>query len=457
MTPGGDTIELTRLSEVEPEEVRWLWPGRIPLGKLTILDGDPGTGKTTLALDLAARVSRGSPMPDGAKPDYDGPQGVVILTAEDGLADTIRPRLDAADADVEQITSPGVIHEEDGGERLPTVEDKEAIRTAIQEVSAALVVLDPLAAYLGAEVDSHRDASVRGALRGLAQVAEETATAVLAIRHLNKAQDLKAMYRGGGSIAFTASARSVLLAAPHPDDPNGDQGVLASIKCNLAPPQESLEYRSVTEEHGAVRIDWLGTSGHSAENLLVNRSGTAKSKGGKRERAKEWLRYQLADGPVESRELKRRVEHQPFSWKTVGRAAEELGIDKEKNGFDGGWVWQLPTEVREKLADFDSETAQNPGGEAPSPKTSNPDELDHLRGNDAPSKTANRDQIDHLQDDPESEGILNDSKAEDGHDFSPEGPVEEKSGSSREVSRSGLATIPKKHVDGGGSDDCSHG
>ncbi|MDP6582331.1 MAG: AAA family ATPase, partial [Vicinamibacterales bacterium] len=216
------------LSDVTPERVEWLWLGRIPSGKVTLIDGDPGLGKSALTTDLAARVSTGRPMPDG-EPCEAG--GVVILTAEDALADTVRPRLDAAGANSTRIIAvPTVGTGED--EHMPSVPgDLGAIEVAIQRVDARLVIIDPLMAYLGGEVNSHRDQDVRRALAPIAQLAERTGVAVLIIRHLNKDQGGKAIYRGGGSIGISGAARSVLLVAEDPDDL--DRRILVPVKANL--------------------------------------------------------------------------------------------------------------------------------------------------------------------------------------------------------------------------------
>lgn len=365
------TARLVRLSDVPPEQVRWLWHGRIPLGKLTILDGDPGTAKTTLALDLAARVSRGDVMPCQTGTDLDGPRGVVLLTGEDGLGDTIRPRLDAAGADVERVVALQGVSAPVGPDRLPTLQDVDALRDGIQAVDAALVIFDPIVAYLGGDVDSHRDASVRSALAGLSNLADETGVAVLAIRHLNKSESGKAMYRGGGSIGFSASARSVLLVGMDPGDPNRERRVLASVKCNLAAPQRSLAYRSVMADTGHVCIEWLGYSPHTADDL-VDPENVARV--GKLKQAVQWLEDELSDGPMQSTELDDRAKELGLAWKTVWRASKELGVRKTKDGFGGPWLWMLPGHDPESkatsndLANFEDREAQDPHNERMSTK-----------------------------------------------------------------------------------------
>ena len=155
----------TLLSEVEPERVEWLWPGRLPLGKLAVLDGDPGLGKSALTLDLAARVSAGLELPDGGRC---GPAGAVLLSAEDGLADTVRPRLDAAGADTERIVALSTVEDRSGAEMtISLTQDLGTVRWAIGRIGAALVIIDPLMAFLSGKTDSHKDQDVRRALAPL--------------------------------------------------------------------------------------------------------------------------------------------------------------------------------------------------------------------------------------------------------------------------------------------------
>ena len=240
------------LSEVEPEQVEWLWPGRLPLGKLAVLDGDPGLGKSALTLDLAARVSAGLELPDGSRC---GPAGVVLLSAEDGLEDTIRPRLDAAGADTERIVALSMIGVGTRAERLVSLtQDLDAIEAAIRRVGAALVVIDPLMAFLTGKTDSHKDQDIRRALAPLAALAERTGAAVLIVRHLNKSAGGNALYRGGGSIGIIGAARAGLVVAPDPEDP--ERRILAANKHNLSGAAPSLVFRVEAAPNGAARVAW---------------------------------------------------------------------------------------------------------------------------------------------------------------------------------------------------------
>ncbi|GMV07922.1 MAG: hypothetical protein AMXMBFR53_41970 [Gemmatimonadota bacterium] len=324
----------TLMSAVDPVAVSWLWPGRIPLGRLTILDGDPGLGKSSVTLDLAARVTSGSPMPDHTR-GLGGPRGVILMGVEDGLADTVRPRLDAAGADATKVWALTGVRNEDGEPRLPTLQDVRAIREARSEVDAALLVVDPLSAFLGSGVDGHRDGDVRQALARLAALAEETGLAVLCVRHLSKAGGANPLYRGGGSIAIIAAARSGLLLAADPDDP--ERRVLASTKSNLAPPQPSLALRIATVD-GTVSVAWEGLVEVRAVDLL--QTGESRTLA---DEARDLLRHELADGPRLVPELQAAARKAGVTWATVKAVKTTMGIESSKTGGRGEpWVWKLP-------------------------------------------------------------------------------------------------------------------
>lgn len=335
---------LVTLAEVAPQEVQWLWPGRIPLGRLTILDGDPGTGKSTLSLDLAARVSRGDSMPDGS-PGLGAPAGVILLTCEDGLADTIRPRLDAAGADCARVHVRLWVEggREEGGRpvrRLPTVRDVLVLEGDIRTKGARLLIIDPLVAYLGG-ADGHRDAEVRGALAGIAELAERTGCAILAIRHLRKTPGGNPLYAGGGSIAFIAAARSALLLARDPEDPSGERLVLAATKHTLCRRPPSLALRVVEQSGGGTGLEWLGESGMDAERLLEREDREERTA---REEAVEWLRAALAQGPRPAREVQREAQADGIAERTLQRARKALGVVAERVGEVGKgqrWEWRF--------------------------------------------------------------------------------------------------------------------
>jgi hypothetical protein len=329
----------TLLRDVSPERVSWLWPARIPRGKLTILDGDPGLGKSALTMDLAARVSAGLALPDGTPCDA---AGVVILNAEDGLSDTILPRLLAAGGDPASVLALQAVPDESGlGERpisLPA--DLAHLRRAVERVGAALVVVDPLMAFLGGDVNAHRDQDVRRALHPLSMLAGETGAAVLVVRHLNKLAGGNPLYRGGGSIGIIGAARSGLLVARDPDDT--ERRVLASTKCNLAKLPSSLAYSLEQTSDGALRVAWQGECAHTAESLLA--APRDDEERGERQEAIDVLRAILAAGPVPAEQAKKDARKAGIAERTLSRAKAALGVKSKKLTFTGGgaWQWSLP-------------------------------------------------------------------------------------------------------------------
>jgi len=252
------------VAEVKKENVQWLWVWRIPRGKLALLDGDPGVGKSVLSQDLAARVSAGQPMPLQDQPAQPG--HVVIVTAEDSTADTIRPRLETAGANLQRVSVMSTIKDKHGERGFRVPDDLPLLEKEIRRLGAVLVILDPLMAFLPANVNSWRDQDVRRALAPLAKMAERTGAAVLVIRHLNKKPGITAIYRGGGSIGIAGAARSALLIAPDPHDPS--VRVLTSVKSNLARTPHPLAFRIVKADNGSAKVVWVGKTHYTADELL---------------------------------------------------------------------------------------------------------------------------------------------------------------------------------------------
>lgn len=323
---------VTTMSDVVPEDVSWLWPGRIPFGKLTVVEGDPKTGKSTMTIDLMARVVTGSAMPDGSESDLDAPADCILMTAEDGLADTVRPRLDAAGADARRVHSwDGVASTTPDGKtevRLPSLPlDVGRLEAMVIRHSAKLVIIDVLAAYLGEKVDSHRDSDVRRALAPLAKMAERTGAAVVVLRHLNKGTGTKAVYRGGGSIGISGQARSILLVALDPNDETMQRQVLAVTACNLAATAPSLSFELASDGPVApVRIEWTGTSTLSADELLAD-PGSEDERSDRKEIA-ERLTAWTEDGPVAVEEVRRKLRDDGLapSTTTLQRARRDAGV-----------------------------------------------------------------------------------------------------------------------------------
>jgi KaiC/GvpD/RAD55 family RecA-like ATPase len=242
-------------SDIAPKPLRWLWPGRIPLGKLTLLIGDPGLGKSLLTADIASRITRGTPFPDSARCESGS---VIFLSAEDDPADTIRPRLDAAGADVSCVHTLEAVRVQltNGSltEKPFNLEtDVAALEGAVREhPGVRLIVIDPISAYLGG-VDSHSNAEVRGVLARLATLAAQYNVAVLCVTHLRKSAGA-AVYRAVASIAFTAAARAVWAVAPDPED--ADRRLLLAVKQNLSADPGGLAFRIEMAHNNVARLAW---------------------------------------------------------------------------------------------------------------------------------------------------------------------------------------------------------
>lgn len=346
-------LKLTRLADVEPERVEWLWPGRIPKGKITTLDGDPGLGKSTLALNIGATITTGSAWPDGGRCQYPG--DVLLLSAEDGLADTVRPRLDAAGADVTRvhaIEGKSCVDPDNGDRYLRplSLADVYDLDTAMAQTGARLLIVDVLMAFLPAGADAHKDQDIRRVLSALGAAGERNGCTVLLLRHLNKAKGGDPLYRGGGSIGIVGAARSGLLVAADPDDPT--RRVLACVKSNLGVKPDSLVYRLVnTPEHGVARVVWDGTTTHDAHGLL---SSSHDDDAADRNEIDTWMTDLLQAGSVKSNEVFSAADAAGFSKDQAKRAKKRLGIRAERPVNPGPWFWSLPADNPEAQSEAGS-------------------------------------------------------------------------------------------------------
>jgi hypothetical protein len=294
-----------------------------------------------MTLDLAARMSAGKAFPDGAECE---PAGVVLLSAEDGLANTIRPRLDAAGADTSRILALATVPDENGHDRLLSIpEDIPIIEKGIRRVGASLLIVDPLMAFMSSNTNSHKDQDVRRMLAPFAGLAERTRASVLVVRHLNKAAANNPLYRGGGSIGIIGAARMAFVVGKDSKDEN--RRVLASTKNNLAMPPKSLVFGLEEAESGSVRVNWLGQSEVSAKDLLATPQDQEHADA--RSEAVEFLNEVLADGPVAASQVKEEAEDTGISERTLARAKKTLGVISYREGETGSrgkgqWLWKLP-------------------------------------------------------------------------------------------------------------------
>jgi hypothetical protein len=329
---------LRPVSDVTPRPLQWLWPFRLPLGKLAVLEGDPGLGKSFLALDLCARLSTGRPWPDDAPAP--APAASIFLNGEDGLEDTIGPRLAGLGADPTRVF---VLDRQDDelAAALSLPAHVALLDALVKEAQARLLVIDPVMAFFGAEVNTAEERSMRRALAPLAALARRHACTVLLIRHLAKLARGRAITRGLGSIGLIGTCRCGWLVGEDTEVPG--RRVLAQVKNNLAPPQPSLAFEVATAEGGAAALRWLGTVAATADDLLAGarRRGRRPEK---RDAACAFLTRVLADGPLPAREVWRRAEPEGICFGTLRNAKDHLPIRTEWATVNGLTItyWLLP-------------------------------------------------------------------------------------------------------------------
>lgn len=320
---------LVPLSSVQARSVDWLWRPYLPLGKLTILAGEGGLGKTTVALDIAARVSRGAPMPDGSQSD---PAHVVIFTAEDGIGDTIRPRCEVAGADLDRVL---VLKDESA---LVTFRDVDLFDELLGDSGARLVIIDPLSVFIACDYVT-KPHLVRQALTPMAALAERRGLSVLIVAHVTKAGAGRAMQRVEGAASIGNASRSVLMLGQDPKD--DARLVLAHAKSNLAALGPSWSLARVAAADGTVRVQWNGPSDVRADELAyVPPPGEAT----KLRQAEEMLAELLADGPVLTRDVEAEAKRRDVGWRTVQTARGKLGIIAARSGRDrtDPYEWRMP-------------------------------------------------------------------------------------------------------------------
>jgi hypothetical protein len=325
-------VALTCMANVEPQDVAWLWPGRLPAGMLAVFDGAPGAGKSSIVCDLAARITTGRPWPGTV--GRREPRDVILLAHEDSAAHTVRPRLDVAGADVQRVH---ILDSVKG--RLPRFpDDVGAIESAIRSTGASMLIVDPISAYIG-EADLHRDNEVRGALTPLVGVAESTGAAIILIRHLRKSGGTDAIYRGLGSVAITALARTSMMLLRDPDDE--EARVLTWPLIRVAPSPQSLRWRFGPSEPGKpAPIVWDEIPVDlTADEVLERAEGRARpeSAGGA---AEKFLLDILRDGPVLASEMQAQAIAAGINERTLKRARERLGVVARKQGTR--WIVEPP-------------------------------------------------------------------------------------------------------------------
>lgn len=366
--PAGPTLETVRVSDVQAEPVRWLWPNRFALGKVSLIAGDPGLGKSMLALTIGAHVTTKRNWPADGTACVRG--SVLLVSGEDDVADTIRPRLEAAGADITKVEVVGLVRK--GNRRCGfslEADTDQLIAKAGNMEECRLIVIDPISAYLGG-TDSHNNADVRGLLAKLQGAAARIGAAVLMVTHLNKGGERSnALYRATGSLAFVAAARAAFVVCKDRDDPR--RRLFLPLKNNLAEDRTGIAYRIVRGVNGAPCLSFEAEPVTiTAEAALSGQSAGPKP----REEAKEWLRERLARGPVYSKAIMEEAAAEGLAEKTIRRAKDQLGIValKSKGDMSGGWLWQLPKVEFNEDYQLNLEDGQLP----------NMGQSDHLREND---------------------------------------------------------------------------
>lgn len=321
------------VADVIAREVEYLWDQRLPIAMLSGLEGNPGDGKTFIALEIAARGSRGQQPYSKAKCQ---PFSTLYMSYENITAITTKQRFSAMGGDQKRLFVLNGARNSDGTERPITLADVGTIEVAIKKTHARLIIIDPLQSYMGANVDSHKANETRPLLDALAKVAERLNVCVLIVRHLAKGAGGRAIHRGLGSIDITGAMRSVLMVGTAPDEPQNR--ALVHTKSNIGPLAESLRF-SIEGKDNTAKIVWKGASELTAADLAAPDAG--KRRETQIGRAQKYLLAALADGPQPVNALVEGSDGE-FSLQVLNKAGKELAIRKSRKGESGAWVWGLP-------------------------------------------------------------------------------------------------------------------
>jgi hypothetical protein len=340
-TNDAETLEVLCVADVPMEQTNWVWQQRLARGKLTMMSGDPGLGKSQISMDIAARITNGNPWPDGGS----APRGtVVLLAAEDAVNDTIRPRLEAAGADTRFVHVVKTVTNSEGKKRgFELSADLDKLKDLIGQIDddVVLIIVDPISAYMG-DTDTHKMSLVSPVMSMVAEFAERNGVAVLAIHHPPKEAPRKALHAFNGTLAFVAGPRLVFLVVEDPENP--DRSLLLPVKNNLGKQAAGMAYwiedAAVDHKFKTSVIKWDDEPVTISANEALQ--GPNRIEPSKINSAGEFLLDYLADGPQDAKNVIDAGKEQNFSERTLHEAKKRRGIKSEKMGFDGSWTWRLP-------------------------------------------------------------------------------------------------------------------
>jgi len=332
-------FDLVCVGSVTSTKVDWLWENRLARGKLTLLGGDPDLGKSQISIDAAARMSRGTNWPNGPR----APIGsTIFICSEDDVADTIRPRAEAAGADLSKLH---VLRScvRDGKRRTFSLQhDLAILGEAVRSIGdVGMITMDAITSYMG-QIDSHRTTDVRAVLEPVGDFAHEFNVSVLGVTHPPKAYQANAIHAFTGSLAFVAASRLAFFVTLEAET---KRRLLLSVKNNLGPKAPGIGYfigtKSITGGINAPHILWDDAPVDLTANQALAAAGSALKDGGAMEKAKEFLREFLADGPASADDGEEAAEKNGIKSRTLDRARSALGVKAKKDGFQGEWRWHL--------------------------------------------------------------------------------------------------------------------
>jgi putative DNA primase/helicase len=336
------TLDTICADTIKQRQVDWIWSGRIARGKQTLIGGEPGAGKSQIVINVIARITRGLPWPDGAT----APLGnCLILSSEDAPEDTIVPRLDAAGANLSRVHIIRSVTEPNKPTRsFSLVNDLERLGATMDRVGdVAMIMVDPITAYMGSDIDSHRTTDVRAVLQPLDVFADARRCAIVSITHPPKATQAKAINAFTGSLAFVAASRMAFVTI---EEPETNRRLLLGVKNNLAPLAAGIGYHieSAISSAGIVtsRIAWDSAPVTVTANEAMQANTQESRKGDVRREAEAFLEAHLEAGPMPSDKVTAAAKENGISAATLRRAREGMKIIVEKIGYSNGWQWRLP-------------------------------------------------------------------------------------------------------------------